>query len=138
MPGEIPRPVTAIQTIASYGTSLRKGRETLGRIARGETVPIELTVSEDRDVVAELGALGIHTQAVGRPSVDIGGLRERLGLTQAEFAIRFGLELDTVRNWEQGRYTPDPAAMILLKIIEQNPAAVDAALAVPVDRHAAE
>lgn len=138
MKGPIDRPVSAIQLIAHLGTSLRKGHDAIDRIVTGEAVPVELIVPDGRDVVAEFAELNIRARVIRRPSVDIGGLRERLGLTQAEFAIRFGLELDTVRNWEQGRYTPDPAAMILLKIIEQNPAAVDAALAVPVDRHAAE
>lgn len=131
MPGEIPLPVTTIQTIASFGTSLRKARDTLDRIARGETVAIELVCPGGRDVVTELSELGVGVQVVERPRVDVRTIRQRLDLTQAEFAIRFGLELDTVQNWEQGRYSPDPAATVLLKVIEQNPEAVDAALAGP-------
>lgn len=34
-----------------------------------------------------------------------------------------------MRNWEQGRYAPDPVARTLLKIIEQSPEAVDKAVA---------
>lgn len=129
MPGDIPLPVTTIQTIASFGTSLRKASETLDRIARGEAVAIELVVPKGRDILAELSKLGVGVQVVERPRVDVRTIRQRLDLTQAEFAIRFGLELDTVQNWEQGRYSPDPAATVLLKVIEQNPGAVDAALA---------
>ena len=131
MPGEIPLPVTAIKTIAGFGTSLRRGSETLDRIARGETVAIELLVPDTRDAVAELGALGVRAQIVDYPNVDVRAIRRRLALTQAEFAIRFGLELDAAQNWEQGHQSPDPAARVLLKVIEQNPAAVDAALAAP-------
>ena len=47
-----------------------------------------------------------------------------MGLSQAEFAIRFGLELDTLQNWEQGRNQPDPAARLLLKVIELHPEVV--------------
>jgi len=131
MPGEIPLPVTAIKTIAGFGTSLRRGSETLDRIARGEIVAIELLVPDGRDAVAELGALGVAARIVEQPDVDLRAIRQRLALTQAEFAIRFGLELDTAQNWEQGRNSPDPAARVLLKVIEQNPEAVDAALAAP-------
>lgn len=64
-----------------------------------------------------------------RPVVDVREVRQALNLSQKEFAIRFGLELDTIQNWEQGRYNPDPAAMVLLKVIQRHPEAVDAALA---------
>ena len=42
--------------------------------------------------------------------VDVRAVRERLGLSQAKFASRFGFALDAVRNWEQGRRQPDVAA----------------------------
>ena len=35
--------------------------------------------------------------------VDVKAIRERVGLSQAKFAARFGFALDAVRNWEQGR-----------------------------------
>ncbi len=48
-------------------------------------------------------------------------IRARLGLSQAGFAARFGLSLHTLRNWEQGKRTPDPAARAYLKVIEKAP-----------------
>jgi putative transcriptional regulator len=44
-----------------------------------------------------------------------------MGLSQSEFARRFGLSLYTLRNWEQGKRHPDPAAKAYLKIIEKAP-----------------
>ncbi len=61
-------------------------------------------------------------------SVDVRGLRERLGLTQEHFAPRFCLELDAVRNWEYGRREPDAAAKSYLTVIERDPEAVQEAL----------
>ena len=52
-------------------------------------------------------------------------VRERFGLSQAEFALRFGFEIDTVQNWEQGRNTPDQATQLLLKVIEAYPDEVE-------------
>jgi putative transcriptional regulator len=66
-------------------------------------------------------------------AVDVRKLRERLGLTQEQFSLRFGLELDAVRNWEYGRRQLDKAARSYLAVIERDPEMVPDALAVPVD-----
>jgi putative transcriptional regulator len=55
-------------------------------------------------------------------------LRERLRLTQEEFAARFHLPLGTVRDWEQGAHRPDKAAQVLLTVIAKDPDAVARAL----------
>ena len=65
-------------------------------------------------------------------AVDVRKLRERLSLTQEQFALRFGLELDAVRNWEYGRREPDAAAKSYLTVIDKAPEAVQEALAVAV------
>jgi len=62
-------------------------------------------------------------------SVDVRAIRDRLGLSQPEFASRFGLALATVRDWEQGRRQPEQAARTLLLVIDRTPAAVTEALA---------
>jgi putative transcriptional regulator len=55
-------------------------------------------------------------------------LRRRLGLSQAEFARQFMLNLRTLQDWEQGRRKPEDIARIYLRVIERNPNAVKAAL----------
>ena len=55
-------------------------------------------------------------------------LRARLGLTQAQFARRFGFSLDTVQQYEQGRRRPSGPASTLLRVIEADPEAVVRAL----------
>jgi len=62
--------------------------------------------------------------------VNVRALRERLNLSQREFALRFGFSLACVRNWEQHRRFPDGASRVLLKVIEHNPESVEQALAV--------
>ena len=49
------------------------------------------------------------------------GVRARTNLTQAEFAARIGLPVDTVRNWEQGKRSPRGPARALLKVIDKAP-----------------
>jgi putative transcriptional regulator len=47
--------------------------------------------------------------------------RERLSMTQAEFAEAFHLPITTLRDWEQHRSTPDAPARALLLAIERDP-----------------
>ena len=55
-------------------------------------------------------------------------IRRALGLTQEQFATRFGIPLGTLRDWEQGAAEPDAAARAYLTVIGRNPAAVAEAL----------
>jgi putative transcriptional regulator len=55
-------------------------------------------------------------------------LRARLGLSQAQFARRFGFTVDTVQQYEQGRRVPSGPASTLLRVIESDPEAVTRAL----------
>jgi len=59
---------------------------------------------------------------------NVRALREKLKLTQEEFAERFHLPLGTVRDWEQGAHRPDRAAQVLLTVIARDPEAVARAL----------
>ena len=48
-------------------------------------------------------------------------VRRRTGLTQAAFAKAIGVPVPTIRNWEQGRTLPDPAARSLLTLVADDP-----------------
>ena len=61
--------------------------------------------------------------------IDVRAMRRKLGMTQEIFAVRYGLTLARVRDWEQGRSAPDGAVRAYLKVIEKEPAAVERALA---------
>ncbi len=62
--------------------------------------------------------------------INVRAMRQKLGMTQEEFAIRYGLTLARVRDWEQGRSAPDGAARAYLRVIDKEPEAVNRALAV--------
>jgi putative transcriptional regulator len=55
-------------------------------------------------------------------------VRARTRLTQAQFAARIGVPIETVRNWEQGKRSPRGPARALLKLIDHAPDAAFAAL----------
>src|SRR5262245_57408799 len=52
---------------------------------------------------------------------DITALRRFAGLTQAAFASALGISVHTLRNWEQGRRTPEGPALALLRIAARHP-----------------
>ena len=58
-----------------------------------------------------------RTRRVSRVKV----LRQRLEMTQAQFAEAFHLPITTLRDWEQHRSTPDAPARALLLAIERDP-----------------
>jgi putative transcriptional regulator len=60
------------------------------------------------------------------PQVKI--IRRALRLSQDDFAARFQIPIGTLRDWEQGRATPDQAARAYLKVIARDPEAVRKAL----------
>jgi DNA-binding transcriptional regulator YiaG len=122
---DIKHPVEVARLLKRHGLSLRRAHETLNRLADGETVAVELRADTPHHLISELVALGVAAHAIEPPQTDVRRIREHLGLSQAEFALRFGLELATVQNWEQGRYRPDPAAQLALKMIERHTALVD-------------
>ncbi|WP_089941650.1 helix-turn-helix domain-containing protein [Candidatus Entotheonella palauensis] len=68
-----------------------------------------------------------HTVCVP-DAIDVKAIRERQGLTQADFAKRYGFALNSIRNWEQGRRRPEGPARLLLLIIDREPEAVRRAL----------
>jgi putative transcriptional regulator len=59
---------------------------------------------------------------------DVKALRSHLGQSQVEFALMIGVSVATLRNWEQGRRTPDGPALALLRVTARNPEAVVEAL----------
>ncbi len=56
-------------------------------------------------------------------------LREKLSLSQIEFADRFQIDLAALREWEQGLIAPDATMMAYLKVIAYSPETVVLALA---------
>ena len=52
---------------------------------------------------------------------DIVSLRRFVGMTQKQFAGALGISVHTLRNWEQGRRSPEGPALALLRIAARHP-----------------
>jgi putative transcriptional regulator len=64
-------------------------------------------------------------------AIDAQAIRRLTGLSQAKFAELLGIELATLRNWEQGRRQPTGPAQALLRAIRNDPVAIIRALTRP-------
>jgi len=67
----------------------------------------------------------VRVTLVDVPEIDIRGVRRKMGLSQAQFATKFGFPPATLRNWEQGRSRPDAPTCVLLAVIAKHPEAVE-------------
>ena len=77
-------------------------------------IPADPNDPEDFDV----SVAGLERGLMGRR---IRKLRNRLGMSQEEFAAAFGIPVSSIRQYEIGRYMPPPAVRAYLKVIEAEP-----------------
>lgn len=87
------------------------------------------------DLVKSVRQAGSIRRKKMRPSrvvtfkpADVRAVRDSLGKSQTEFAMMIGVSVATLRNWEQGRRTPEGPAQALLRVAAHNPKAVASAL----------
>lgn len=75
------------------------------------------------------GEIKLRTRVIHVPeNVDVHAIREKTGLSQFQFAERYGFNPRTLQEWEQGRTKPDSAVRAYLTVIDRNPDAVQSAL----------
>lgn len=67
---------------------------------------------------------GARVHEVSVAHVNVAEVRQRTGLSQAEFARSIGVAKGTLLNWEHGRRHPTGPAQVLLALIAKNPSVV--------------
>lgn len=60
--------------------------------------------------------------------IDVKAIRAKLGMTQHEFASRFGFSVRTLQHWEQKHRAPEGPTRAYLLVIDRDPDAVQRAL----------
>jgi putative transcriptional regulator len=122
--------VAAAVELSRRGIPLLRAKRVLERMVAEGRAYVGLPTVEDPDALARaLAALGIDAATVGPPeTVDVKAIRNGLGMTQEEFAYRFGLGLDTVQNWESERRKLDMTARSYLTAIKHKAEHVEEAL----------
>jgi putative transcriptional regulator len=95
--------------MSKIADSIRRGLEEAVAYANGE---------------AEESEYRIHIPA----RINVRAIRRKLGMTQEEFAARFGFSVNTLRHWEQGKRQPEGPTRAYLLVIDRAPQAVQKAL----------
>lgn len=101
------------------------------RIAATTDAEIEHQIAADPDTAPVFSASELKRarRVVPAPAADdVRAICRRLGLSQQQFAARYGFSVETVRNYEQGHRKPAGPARVLLKVIAAEPDAVTRAL----------
>ena len=75
-----------------------------------------------------MSMVAVKTSQTVDYGIDVRSIRERLNLSQVRFANKYGFNLSTLRDWEQGRHPPIGAARILISVIANHPEIVDKVL----------
>jgi putative transcriptional regulator len=87
------------------------------------------------DLVESIQEAGKIKKGLLKPSrvfdykaVDVKRVRNKLHVSQGQFALMIGVSKATLQNWEQGRRKPEGPAKALLRVVEKKPKAVLEAL----------
>ena len=127
----VPRTIDGMFALARRGLTMLRAKRTIEALVEDGRVFVDLPMVEDAKAVTDdLAKAGIAAATVepSRP-LDVRRLRERLRLTREQFAARYGLEVETVRNWETGKREPDTTARSYLRVIANAPERVEEAYA---------
>jgi putative transcriptional regulator len=108
------------RVIVRPGEVPRRGKTDWKRLAAMTDDEVTLAARSDPDAQPLTRAQLSRMRRVPRVKV----LRQRLAMTQAQFAAAFHLPISTLRDWEQHRSTPDAPARALLLAIERDPEAM--------------
>lgn len=117
--------------LARRGVAARAAHAAMTRLVEDAAAVVVAvpTVEDCAALERELADCGIEAVRHAPPQrVDVKAIRERTGLSQDEFALRYGFDVSTLRNWEQGRSAPDTASRTLLAVVARRPQAVEEAL----------
>jgi DNA-binding XRE family transcriptional regulator len=117
--------ISATRVLAKRGLSMLRAKRVIeAAVETGEARVRLPKVDVAEDVRRELASTGIRALRLAY-AMDVSEMlrqmRADLGLTQEQFALRFGFDLDALQNWEQGRRKPDRAISAYLRVIARNP-----------------
>lgn len=107
-------------------TTIKKATRKGALQALKETDWTAIDAMTDKDIAAQVAN---NPDAARLPvDIDVKAIRGATRLSQVKFARMFGIKPATLRNWEQGRTTPEGPAIALLTIIKNDPKAAFSAL----------
>ena len=95
----------------------------MNRVSRGVIAGLRQAVAHAR------GEISLPARYYDIPGpVDVKAIRANSGLSQSEFARRYGFSVRTLQDWELGRTEPASAVRAYLTVIHRFPETVERAL----------
>jgi putative transcriptional regulator len=103
-----------------------KKTNTKARAKKGPSVGARIIEGLEEAIAWSKGEnVAVRVTQVQVPDIDVTEVRHRMGLSQSQFARKFGFPPGTLRNWEQGRARPDTPTRVLLAVIAKHPESVE-------------
>ena len=113
-------------TIWQRGLNMKKRKS---ETKKKESVGASIIRGMEQALAHHRGEIELRTTTYTIPGpVDVRAVRERRGLSQNQFAARYGFSPRTLQQWEQGRSKPDGVARAYLTVIDHDPKTVEKAL----------
>ena len=117
--------IFAIKALAHRNMPLAIAKAAIERMVEdGEAIVHVPTIESEAALAQDLAAAGVAARKLACAAVDVVDIRTRLGLSQEQFALRYGLDLSAVQSWELGSGQPDKAVKAYLRAIAAAPDAV--------------
>lgn len=126
--------IAATRALAQCGLTLLRAKRAIETVIAGNEVTLGLPTVASRDrLVADLTEAGLQPRFLRRKprltsksvaSKWIRQVRESAGLTQEQFAVVYGVDLKTLRKYEQGASIPATAVLSYFQMIESDPQAI--------------
>ncbi|MFA3919162.1 helix-turn-helix domain-containing protein [Ruegeria hyattellae] len=113
----------AVMTLRRNGLSLTKAKRSVDSALAGKPVAIIVPkVENPNELMRELTGYGIRAHLVTpKKEYSVKQLRRRLGFTQEQFSVLYGVEMRTLQNYENGSRRPDGSTVAYFEMIERDP-----------------
>lgn len=128
--GSLDQPISVVERLRAAGLTLRSAYTAISRLTEAGLAVCEINTGADIPALAaDLATMNVHTNRRRRldPGL-VSHVRARHGLSQREFSALLGIDIDTLRNWEQGRNKPDQAVLNLIRAFDEAPEAIEHAV----------
>lgn len=120
------KPVSAALALVRRHVPMLRAKRTIEAMLCDGRAFIEVPMVEDLAILRkELRSAAVDVRARPPEQIDVQQVRARTGFTQEQFALRYQIDIATLRNWEQGRNEPDVAARSYLRMIAAHPQQVE-------------
>jgi putative transcriptional regulator len=115
--------IEVMRLLVRSGMTPRRAKEVIDALnRRGDAIaPV---AHAPKDYARRFAEHGVAAAVPTVRRVNVKKIRERLGLSQREFAARFALDDANIKNWEQQRAGTPTAVNVLLNLIDRDPEAV--------------